>query len=150
MHANDATLTLAPAAGAGLGKLLFDRLLADPELPKLLLDAVNCGLTAMQPRRWDKDSQQWITDPDARTRMQTVVMLLAQAEGEPVKRIIHQHIGAGKIDLGGALADSPELQAAMERELQKARWQHSGNQAHKRPRKTAAEVIVPEAPSQSQ
>ena len=128
MHTQDGeTLTLAPAAGAGLGKILFDRLLADPEIPELLVDAVRCGLKAMTQRRWDPQAKEWVADADAKTRVQTVVMLLAQAEGEPVKRIIHQHLGAGgQLDVLGALRESPALLAAAEREIEKAKWRASG------------------------
>ncbi len=77
-----------------------------------------------------------VTEPDAKIQVQTFALIMAHMEGEPVKRIIHQHLGAGgKLDVGAALTDSPELAQAVERELQKARWKHSGNQAHKRPKK---------------
>ncbi len=78
-----------------------------------------------------------------RIRVQTLALLLAHMEGEPVKRIIHQHLGGeGKIDVGGALANSPELARAVERELQKANWKHSGRQAHKRPAKQVEAMEV--------
>jgi hypothetical protein len=71
--------------------------------------------------------------------------LLAHMEGEPVKRIIHQHLGAdGKLDIRGALQDSPELASAVAAELEKARWRHSGRQDHKRPKK-AQPVVEGEA-----
>ncbi len=129
------TVTLAPAAGSGMGKMLADTLLSDPEfIPLMRQTALDC-LHAMTPRRWDKE-QGWVSDPDYRIRAQMFFGLMAHMEGEPVKRIIHQHLGAGgKLDVGGALQDSPELAAAVERELQKARWKHSGNQEHKRPKK---------------
>lgn len=135
------TLSLAPAAGAGMGKLLADLLLADPEfIPLMRQTAIDC-LHAMAPRRWDKESGDWIADPDMRTRAQMFFGLMAHMEGEPVKRIIHQHLGAdGKLDLRGALQDSPELAAAVAAELEKAKWRTSGHQASKRPRK--AEPVV--------
>lgn len=80
-----------------------------------------------------------VTEPDAKIQVQTFALIMAHMEGEPVKRIIHQHLGTGgKLDVGAALGDSPELAAAVERELQKARWKNSGHQAHKRPKKVAA------------
>ncbi len=128
-------VTLAPMAGAGIGKQLADALLSDPGfLPLMRQTAIDC-LNAMSPRRWDKE-QGWISDPDYRIRAQMFFGLMAHMEGEPVKRIIHQHLGdGGKLDVGGALADSPELAAAVARELQKSKWKHSGRQAYKKPAK---------------
>lgn len=129
-------ITLAPASGDGFGKEFFDRLLAEPDFMDLMIGAARDGLRAMSPRRWDKESGQWLADPDCRTRVQTLFGLMAHGIGEPVKRIIHQHLGAGgKLDVGAALTESPELTEAVRRELQKAEWKHSGHQAHKRPKK---------------
>ncbi len=132
MTAENPTLTLAPAAGAGLGKLLADSLLSDPEfVPLMRKTAIEC-LHAMAPRRWDKESGGWVADPDMKTRAQMFFGLIAHMEGEPVKRIIHQHLGAdGKLDLRGALQDSPELAAAVAAELEKAQWRKSGRNAKK-------------------
>lgn len=115
-------LQLAPAAGAGVGKLLADALLADPDFIPLMRDAARGGLKAMTPRRWDKDSNDWIQDEDCRVRIQTLALILAHMEGEPIKRIIHQHTGAsGQLDVAGALTDSPALREAMERTLRNAK-----------------------------
>jgi len=130
----DEILTLAPASGAGVGKILADRLLANPDFIPALEAAMMGGLKATRSF-WAKDEGLQI-EPDFRVQVQTAALLLAHMEGEPVKRIIHQHLGTGgKLDVGGALQDSPELAAAVEKELQKARWKHSGHQAHKKPRK---------------
>jgi hypothetical protein len=134
-------LSLAPAAGAGIGKQIADSLLAQPDFIQEMTKTARDGLRAMSPRRWDKESQKWVADPDMRTRAQMFFGLLAHMEGEPIKRIIHQHLGqGGKIDVSAALADSPELQAVVERELHKAQWRTSGNQPHKRPKR--AEPVV--------
>lgn len=136
MNTENQTITLAPAAGAGIGKKIADRLLSESDFIEEMARTARDGLRAMAPRRWDKESQDWVQDPDMRTRAQMFFGLLAHMEGEPVKRIIHQHLGeGGKLDVGGALADSPELAAAVERELQKSKWKHSGRQAYKKPAK---------------
>lgn len=135
------TLTLAPASGAGIGKILADRLLANPDFVPALENAMLGGLKASRSF-WSKDAG-LVTEPDFRVQVQTAALLLAHMEGEPVKRIIHQHLGeGGKLDVGGALADSPELAAAVERELQKSKWKHSGRQAHKRPAKQVEAMEV--------
>lgn len=123
METAQETVTLAPAAGAGVGKLLADSLLTDPEfIPLMRKTAIEC-LNAMAPRRWDKETGSWVSDPDCRVRAQMFFGLLAHMEGEPVKRIIHQHLGAGgQVDIMGALRDSPALLAAAEREIEKAKF----------------------------
>ncbi len=66
---------------------------------------------------------------------------MAHMEGEPVKRIIHQHLGAdGKLDLRGALQDSPELAAAVAAELEKATWRKSGRTKKAQPVEKAGEL----------
>lgn len=141
-------LVLAPAAGAGIGKMLADALLAKSGFLDEMVEAASGGLTATS-RRWDRDSDGWIVEPDFKTRLAALALLLAHMEGEPIKRIIHQHLGGeGRIDPQTALQDSPELQAALERALTNAKWRHSGKQAHKRP--TPPEQVgelVPTAPS---
>lgn len=132
------TLTLAPASGAGVGKILADRLLSNSDFIPALEAAMMGGLKATRSF-WSKEAGM-VTEPDFRVQVQTAALLLAHMEGEPVKRIIHQHLGTGgKLDVGGALQDSPELAAAVEKELQKARWRTSGHQPHKKPRKAAEE-----------
>jgi len=122
MH-EETTLTLAPAMGAGIGKLLAEKLLADPEFIPLMTSAAIEGLRAMSPRRWDKETSSWECDPDYRTRSQMFFGLLAQMEGEPIKRIIHQHLGGAvtKTDLVEALQESPALTDAVERTLANAK-----------------------------
>lgn len=136
-------IALAPGAGAGLGKLVFDSLLASPDVAKRIADQMLAGLEA-STERWDKGRGEWVQVPDWRVRMQTVFGILAQAEGEPIKRIVHQHLNqtAGEVDIAAALRDSPALAAAMEKELEKARWRTSGQKAHKVPRKVDPEIVV--------
>ena len=121
--------SLAPAAGAGVGKLLADLLLADPGFLPAMKEAAMRGLTAMQPRRWDKENECWgEAVPDARVQVQTVAMLLAHMEGEPIKRIVHQHLGAdGGPDPVAAMRESPALRAAVERTLANAQFKNRNN-----------------------
>lgn len=121
---NESTLALAPAMGAGIGKMLAEKLLAHPEFVQLMVDAAIDGLKAMTPQRWDKDKKTWTRDPDFRTRSGMFFGLLAQMEGEPIKRIVHQHLGSAvtREDLVGLLHESPELQAAIERTLSNAKF----------------------------
>lgn len=134
------TLTLAPAAGAGIGKALADLLLADPDFLAAMKSAAMDGLKATRSFWCGKGGEGYLeTEPDFRIRVQTMALLLAHMEGEPVKRIIHQHLGAGgKLDFKAALQESPELAQALSRELDKANWKTSGHQAHKRPKKVGA------------
>ncbi len=128
-------ITLAPAAGSGIGKLVFDALLADPGFIPAMVAAAMGGLKATTGF-YNPATREVIEKIDYKTRMQAWLSLTAHAEGEPVKRIIHQHLqGAGKIEVGDALRNSPELAQAVARELEKAEWRTSGHGAHKRPKK---------------
>lgn len=141
------TLTLAPSAGTGVGKLLADALLSDPEFLPAMIDAAKGGLKATRSFWCGKGAAGYLeTEPDERTRIQTLALLLAHMEGEPIKRIIHQHLGgAGTVDPLAALQDSPELRDAARRMLEKAEWKHSGRGGeHKRPKRKeqAAEASI--------
>ena len=113
---------LAPAAGAGLGKAMFDCLLADANFPAALAKAAREGLEAMTPRRWDSCAKDWVSDPDYRVRAQVLFALLAQAEGEPVKRVQvqTQTITAAGGDIESELATTPAARLAMRRILDSA------------------------------
>lgn len=125
----DATISLAPAAGAGIGKLLADCLLADPTFVTDLVAAFRNGLKAT--RSFYVKDEGMHSEPDAKTQLQAAALVLAHMEGEPVKRIIHQHLGAGgQLDIMGALRESPALLAAAEREIEKAKWK-GGKKAKK-------------------
>ena len=129
------TLTLAPSAGSGVGKLLADALLAQPDFVAELAAVARRGLRAQTPRRWDKEGDCWVQDDDMRAQIQTLALLLAHMEGEPIKRIIHQHLGGnGTVDPLAALQESPALREAAGRLLEKASWKTSGRQKHKAPR----------------
>ncbi len=135
-------IELAPAAGGGIGKAVAQRLLARPDFLQLMEDAAVCGLTANLAPRWDAQGKCWGPEmPDAKTRVTTWLGILAHMEGDPIKRIIHQHTGdGGKLDLRGALKESPELREAVRAELEKGDWRTNGHQAHKRPKKAPAVV----------
>jgi hypothetical protein len=123
-------MTLAPAAGAGVGKILADQLLADPEFIPLMIEAAKGGLGATRSFWCGKGAAGYLeTEPDFRTRIQTFALLLAHMEGEPVKRIIHQHLGgSGQVDPLKALQESPELLEAVARTLEKAKWKTAGGE----------------------
>ena len=119
-------MTLAPAAGAGIGKILAERLLAKPEFVELMLAAITNGLNAT--RSFYVKDQGMQTEPDFKVQLQAFALILAHMEGEPIKRIIHQHIGDGKtVDPLAALQESPQLREAAKRLLDKAafRTRHS-------------------------
>lgn len=119
---------LAPAAGAGIGKILADALLADPDFVPLMIAAAKGGLKATRSfwvgRGQDGHLER---ENDHKTQVQTFALLLAHMEGEPIKRIIHQHLGAGgAIDPLAALQESPALLEQAERLIEKAKWRKSG------------------------
>lgn len=135
----DTSLSLAPAAGAGIGKKVADALLAQADFVECMVGALSNGLKATRSF-YVKDAGMQ-TEPDFKVQLQAAALILAHMEGEPVKRIIHQHLGTGgKLDVQEAIRESPELAAAVQGVLEKAKWRTSGNQAHKRPKK--ADPIV--------
>lgn len=135
-------IALAPAAGAGVGKLLADALLADPDFLPSMKSAVMNGLKA-QRSWWDRNQNRSVSEPDGRVQIQTLSLMLAHMEGEPVKRVIHQHLGPeGGVDVLGALRDSPALQTAMERALEKARFRDRPNRGRRPAEKQAEPVDV--------
>ena len=131
--AENEQITLAPAAGAGIGKLLADRLLAEPDFVESMVNAVKNGLKAT--RSFYVKDQGMQTEPDSKTQLQAFALVLAHMEGEPVKRIIHQHLGgAGTVDPLGALRESEALRDAAKAMLEKAEWRTSGRKAYKAPK----------------
>ncbi len=116
-------LTLAPGAGSGMGKQVADDLLARPGFVKKLADALERGLGAKRSH-WvstGKGEGHWEEEEDTRSQLQAAFGIMAHMEGEPVKRVIHQHLGgAGTVDPLNAMADSPELLAAARRMLEQA------------------------------
>lgn len=130
------TLTLAPASGSGIGKQLADALLTRPDFLEAMVDAAVGGLKAERSFWCGKGADGYLErEPDMRTRIQTLALLLAHMEGEPIKRIIHQHLGGtGTVDPLAALQESPALREAAGRLLEKAEWRTSGRKAHKVPK----------------
>lgn len=144
-------ITLAPSAGTGIGKLLADALLADPDFVPAMIAAVTNGLKATRSFWTGKgESAELVTEPDSKTQLQAFALILAHMEGEPVKRIIHQHLGGnGTVDPLAALQESPALLEAARKLLEKAEWKHSGHQTHKAARgkkgaEQPAELVEPD------
>lgn len=137
-------VSLAPMAGAGIGKMLADELLKDPEFVPLMR-SVALGCLRAVTHRFIMERKETIEVPDFKIQAQMFFGLLAHMEGEPVKRIIHQHLGgSGAIDPLSALQESPALREAAKRLIEKSEWRTSGNKASKRPKSVeqeAAEII---------
>ncbi len=154
MVATSEALTLAPSAGTGIGKIFADKLLSDPEFVTLLTDAAKDGLRADRSFWCGKGADGHLeTEPDMRTRIQTLALVLAHMEGEPIKRIIHQHLGgAGAVDPLAALQESPALMAAAEAIIEKAKFRttpgkRSQANAKRVKAERQAEAIEPEQPA---
>lgn len=134
-------IELAPAAGSGIGKLLAAALLAKPDLVSGMVQVIERGFTA-QKRFWNQQEKCWESDADGPTQIKTLALVLAHMEGEPIKRIIHQHLGGnGTVDPLAALQESPALREAAARLLEKAEWRTSGSQAYKRPARQAEPAL---------
>ncbi len=141
MAAQPEVMTLAPAAGSGIGKMLADALLATEGFADLMADVVRRGLVA-QTRRWDPAAKDWCVEPDMRAQLQTLTLVLAHMEGEPIKRVIHQHIGnGGSIDPLAALQDSQALRDAARRLLEKSEFRTRNVGKGKRGKAGEADVV---------
>ncbi len=130
----DTVISLAPAAGAGIGKKIAEALLADPEFIPLMKAAIINGLRASRSL-WVKGpdgKSKLINEPDSKVQIQAFALTMAHMEGEPVKRIIHQHLAGDKeLNPLGALRDSPELLDAMRDLVEKAEFRHTpGKRSH--------------------
>lgn len=130
-------ISLAPAAGSGIGKLLADKLLAHPDFVDLMVATIINGLKATRSYWTGKgESAELITEADSKTQLQAFALVLAHMEGEPIKRVIHQHINSGAIDPLATLKDSPATRDALRRLLDKAVFHESGRNT-----KTAEAVL---------
>ena len=121
---NDQEMNLT-AAGNGIGLDFGKRLVRRDDLLLLMEQAAVDGLRAMCPSRWDKNAGDWVRDPDYRTRTQTLFGLLAQLEGEPVKRVAAMTVPsrckqeAEEMEVANLLR-SPALRATLRRQLDEA------------------------------
>lgn len=142
-HAPQGQLALAPGAGSGVGRAFAEGLTARPDFVPALVQATMDGLRATRSY-WSAADKRHITEPDFRTQLQAVALILANLEGEPVKRVVHEHLHAGNggLDVTEALADSDAMREAMRRELMKA----DARASKRRPRKVEAaepaEIVV--------
>lgn len=129
---------LAPAAGSGIGKMVADYLLKQPDFIENMGQVIVRALNA-KTRRWDKDAREFVEDDDCKTQCTAFFGIMAHMEGDPIKRIVHQHLGGtGTVDPLAALKESPALREAAARMLEKAEWRHSGMKAHKKPKAVQA------------
>lgn len=102
--------------GKGVGKEIGRQLIAREDFVTLMVEAAVGGLKAMTARRWDPEARLWVNDPDYRIRTATFFGLLAQMEGEPLKRVLNK-VGDSPSEGGEAeeeslikqLAQSPAL-----------------------------------------
>lgn len=133
MSETDHALTLAPAAGSGIGAQLAKALLSDPDFLPAMVQAAKDGLHATRSF-YDKGAGGVVTEPDNRTRIQTLALLLAHMEGEPIKRVIHE-FRKGGVDPTEALSSPAALEAA-ERMI-------AGAKAHARKVKSQAKQVEP-------
>jgi len=136
---------LAPAAGNGIGKVLADSLTSDKEFLPLLINAAKDGLRA-ERSFWVKDDPRGgghlESEPDMRIRVQTLFGLLAHMEGEPIKRIVHQHLNGPTIDPLAALQESPALRDAAQRLLDKSEYRDGTRNRKAAEARRVAELAV--------
>lgn len=92
---------------------------------------------------WSPAQKDWIREDDMRMQIQTLALVLAHMEGEPIKRIIHQHLGGtGAVDPLAALQESPALRDAVSAVLAKAEYRTGGGKRAKE--RAAKKAAAPE------
>ncbi len=116
---------LAPGAGSGLGRKLAEELEKRPRFIEALADAYMDGLKATVSR-WNVELKAFEDIPDAKTRVLTANAIIANMEGEPVKRVlVAQGAGNRKSETDARvierIAASPALQGQLEAQIRRAR-----------------------------
>lgn len=113
---------LAPSAGTGIGKLWADVLLRDPTaFAEAMCGVVERGFKAKK-RVWDAGAKDWSEEEDCKTQIATLALVLSHLEGDPIKRIVHQHLGIGPTDPVSAIRENPALAAGLEKALANAKF----------------------------
>ncbi len=136
----NSNMQLAPAAGAGIGKAIADALLAKPGFIDRMAAVIDRALVAKK-QRWDRESKSFVEEDDSRIQLDAFFGVVAHMEGEPIKRIIHQHTGKGAgVDLVDYLQTSPAALDAVERIVSNAKFK-TRNQ---KPVKTVEAELPPE------
>lgn len=136
----DENIGLAPAAGSGIGRLLADALLAREDfIPSL----VNALVGALHAQTYIRDGKNVRVIPDCRTQLAAVVATLSHMEGDPIKRIIHQHLGnEQKLDLVAAFRESPALLESAKRVIANAEHSHPSHAQRRAARAEPYEVAA--------
>lgn len=99
-------------------------LMRDPAFPDLigrtLVDALKAE--GVHFVKGDGPDAGWQRHPDFKCRLEAVKLILAYAEGMPLQRIFEHKINESRSSLADALRDDPETLAAVEREVEKAKF----------------------------
>ena len=115
-------LRLAPGAGEGVGRLVADKLTAEPDFAQRMVEAVMVGLVA-ESRCYDMGKREMMTYPDCKTRLAAFNAAMAHLVGEPVKRIQVLQVAAGgetDAERMGRLLQSPAVRESLQAALNKA------------------------------
>ena len=123
--AKKGSIIALPGAGTGFGKMLAEEITSRDGAVKLVADAYIDALKATK-RFWSKDKDGWEDVPDFRARLDAADSLWANIEGEPIKRVLSmtQDVPTPdqeEQDAIAKIAQSPALQAALQRQLDAAR-----------------------------
>ena len=112
---------VAKLNGHGIASQVIDALMADETFIPAMRDAIRGGLDAVG-RMYDKESKSIVEWPDYKARLEAAKLAFAYGEGLPLQRIMQQTLVETRGDLHDALRESPQLLAAVEREVSKAKF----------------------------
>ena len=113
--------SLAKANGRGLAESIIDGLMAEPDFLPAMRAVISDGIRA-KSFSYDIASKTWLERPDMKSRIESWKLAMSYAEGLPLQRIMQQTLVETRGDLHDALRESPQLLAAVEREVEKAKF----------------------------
>jgi hypothetical protein len=138
----DLAKTMPPGVWTEVLRILSARTGFAEEIADALADGLKAtGVHFIRVKKGDGGSEsggEWETHPDFKTRLETVKVLLAYSEGLPLQRILQHTIDEKRTSVHEELRESPELLAAVEREVEKAKF----GGRHKKAR-AAVQIDVP-------
>lgn len=116
------TLETAPAKSKDMAVRLAERWEQDTDLVTLMDGVIRAGLVSTT-ERWDITTKKFVERPDTKSQLEAVKLILAYSAGLPLARSVTIAIESGGYGaMKEALRESPELLAAVERELDKAKF----------------------------
>jgi hypothetical protein len=115
------SIALTPSAPGGLWTRIVENLTANGDIAAEVAASLRTALGA-KVVHFDRITKAWEETPDSRAQLDAIKLILAYCEGMPLAREFRQQVNETRGDLHDALRESPQLLAAVEREVSKAKF----------------------------